>query len=78
MPPDPRYPDQVCRACVRRACDEEGRPLQFYNVSLSGGFVARYADSGRERHSHVCYIDGVKCRADEARLGGMVVQVAAE
>ncbi|RLC61216.1 MAG: hypothetical protein DRI48_10995 [Chloroflexi bacterium] len=52
--------------------------LRFYNVSLSGGFAARYADSGRERHSHVCYIDGVRCRADEAHLGGIVVQVAAE
>ena len=78
MPANLRYPDQVCQACVRRACDEDGRPLRFYNVSLSGGFVARYADSGRERHSHVCTIDGVRCRADEAHMGGIVVQVAAE
>ena len=78
MPASPRYPDQVCQACVRRACDEDGRPLRFYNVSLSGGFVARYVRSGRERHSHVCTIDGVRCRADEAHMGGIVVQVAAE
>ena len=78
MPASPRYPDQVCQACVRRACDEDGRPLRFYNVSLSGGFVARYADSRRERHSHVCTIDDVRCRVDEAHMGGIVVQVAAE
>jgi hypothetical protein len=68
----------VCGACVQRACDEEGRPLCFYNVSLSGGFVARYADSGADRESHACYINGVRCRADEGHMGGIVVQVATE
>jgi hypothetical protein len=46
----------------------------FSNVSLSGGFVARYADTGEARDSHVCFIGGVKCRADEARFGGIIIQ----
>lgn len=75
---NPRYPRQVCATCVERACDEDGRLLWFYNTSLSGGFLARYVDSGEDRDSHVCFIDGVRCRADEARMGGIVVQVAAE
>jgi hypothetical protein len=78
MEDSPRYPRQVCRACVERACDEDGRSLRFYNTSLSGGFVARYVDSGAEREAHECFIDGVRCWADEAHLGGIVVQVAAE
>lgn len=77
MRDNPRYPRRVCRACVERACDEEGRLLRFYNTSLSGGFVARYADSGEDRESHVCFIDDVRCWADEAHMGGIVVQVTA-
>jgi hypothetical protein len=45
---------------------------------MSGGFVAQYQDTGEERHSHVCFIDGIKCWADEARFGGIVVQVISE
>lgn len=78
MAANPRYPHQVCGACVERACDEDGHPLRFYNTSLSGGFVSRYADDGVDRESHECFIDGVKCWADEAYLGGIIVQVAKE
>jgi hypothetical protein len=72
-----RYPRRVCASCVERACDEEGRRLRFSNTGLSGGFVARYADGGAERASHECFIDGVRCWADEAYFGGIVVEVAA-
>jgi hypothetical protein len=75
---NPRYPRQVCRACAARACDEKGRPLCFSNTSLSGGFAACYADTGEARDSHVCFIDGVRCWADEARMGGIVVQIVVE
>ena len=78
VPTDARYPTAVCPACVGRAVDERGRPLRFYNRSLSGGFQAVYADTGdagigEERASHKCWIDGVRCWADEAHLGGVVV-----
>ncbi|MBN1247391.1 MAG: hypothetical protein JXC32_07015 [Anaerolineae bacterium] len=53
--------------------DEHGRPLRFYNRSLSGGFQVVYADSGEERAGHECWIDGVRCWAGEAHLGGIVV-----
>ena len=62
---NPRYPNYVCADCAKRVCDEEHRPLKFYNQSMSGGFVAQYQDTGEERHSHVCFIDGIKCWADE-------------
>ncbi len=57
-----------------RATDEDGRLLTFTNVSLSGGFAALYRDTHEERNSNVCFIDGVECRADEARFGGIVIQ----
>ena len=73
-----RYPRYVCDSCFVKAADEDGRSLSFSNVSLSGGFAALYRDTHEERDSHVCYIDGVKCRADEAHFGGIVIQTDRE
>lgn len=70
-----RYPRYVCADCARRARDENGRALEFYNQTMSGGFEARYRDGGEPRAGHVCFIDGIECRADEARFGGIVIQV---
>ncbi len=70
----PRYPRYVCRDCARRVRSADGRPLEFFNRDLSGGFAARYADTGAPYRSHECLIDGVECYADEARLGGIVIQ----
>ncbi len=78
VPFSERYPRYVCDSCFVRATDEEGRGLSFSNVSLSGGFAALYQDTHEERESHVCYIDEVKCRADEARFGGIVIQTDGE
>ena len=71
----PRYPRYICVECARRAVDENGRQLRFSNVAVSGGFEARYADDGEIRDSHVCYVDGVRCIADEAHMGGIVVSI---
>ncbi len=70
-----RYPRYVCHKCADKARDESNRPLEFHNESFSGGFVARYADTGEKREGHVCFIEGVRCWADEARFGGIVIQV---
>ncbi len=58
--------------------DEAGRPLEFFNLTLTGGFVAAYLDTGERLDTpdgaQLCLIDGVRCRAREARFGGIVVQ----
>lgn len=72
----PRYPRYICVECGHRAVDENGRRLKFSNVALSGGFEARYADTGEVRDSHICYVDGIRCYADEAHMGGIVVSLA--
>ena len=69
-----RYPRYVCHTCYLKAADEDGRSLKFSNESFSGGFRAIYADTREERDSHECYIDGVRCWADEAHMGGIVIQ----
>jgi hypothetical protein len=69
----PRTPHLLCPVCVLEATDARGRPLRFSNGGLSGGFEARYADGARY-HSHECFVRGLRCRADEAKFGGIVVQ----
>jgi hypothetical protein len=69
-----RYPHYLCKECVALAKDESGRQLQFFNEGFSGGFVAKYVDTGESRNSHACFVNGVQCWADEARFGGIVLQ----
>ena len=69
-----RYPHAVCRTCHDNACDDGGRKLIFYNISMSGGFEAVVAETQEKYPSHICYVKGVKCWADEARFGGTVVE----
>lgn len=69
-----RYPNYVCRNCVATAKTSDGRSLQFFNVGLWGGFQAVYSDTKERYESHICYINNVECRADEAHFGGIVVQ----
>lgn len=70
-----RYPRYVCVDCVDRASSKEGRRVQFSNAGPQGGYVGSYADNQEPYESHECYIDGIQCYADEARYGGIVVEV---
>jgi len=72
---NPRYPRAVCAGCAQRACDASGRPLAFFNADMGGGFTAVYRDTGAPYDSHICWIGNTRCYADEAHLGGIVVQV---
>ena len=69
-------PAQSVRHLRGEASDESGRVLQFFNPSLGGGFIAYYADSYQtETHpGHICFIDDIRCYADEARFGGIVIE----
>jgi len=75
---EPHHPRRVCRACVARARSDDGRPLFFFNRDWSGGVLARYLDSGEVYHDVVCYIDGVKCVAEEAGFNGVMIRPADE
>jgi len=69
-----RYPNYVCRQCAGKASSADRRKLSFCNKSHSGGFLAFYADTNEPYDSHVCFIEGIRCRADEARFGGIVIE----
>ncbi len=57
-------------------------PVTFYNTNIDGsGFKAAVKErtlldiifNSTQNQSHICYINGVKCWADEAYMGGIVV-----
>ena len=71
-----RYPGLLCQECSKRTTDKNGTRVSHYNVSFSGGCYGVY-DEGKETYMDpYCYVDGVKCIADEHRFGGIVVQIA--
>jgi protein-arginine kinase activator protein McsA len=70
-----RYPNQVCEHCKDKASDAYGRRLIFSNESMSGGFLAFYRGTNQKHDKHICYIDSVRCYANEHRFGGIVVEV---
>ncbi|MFD2755641.1 hypothetical protein [Comamonas terrae] len=76
LQPSDRYPRHVCPDCAQRAQSPDGRRLEFFNLGLSGGYGARYADTGQPYDSHDCFIDGRLCHAGEARFGGIVIELA--
>ncbi len=69
-----RYPNYICGTCVAKSVDEDGKELSFCNIDMGGGFIALYAKTNIKRNSHICFINNLKCIADEARFGGIVVQ----
>jgi hypothetical protein len=69
-----RYPNYLCKTCVAKATDAQGKRLEFFNAGAYGGFGANFVDSALAYSSHECFVDGVACRADEARFGGIVLE----
>ena len=69
-----RYPDKLCDSCSERTVDANGLGVTFFNVSFSGGLAAEYKDTGKSYESNICYVNGIRCQADEHRFGGIVIQ----
>jgi len=72
------YPNYICNNCSQKAKDFDGRQLIFFNLGTGGGYGAKYVDSNEDYLSHECYINGIKCSADEAKFGGIVIQKVVE
>ena len=78
--PNPRYHNHVCRDCQRESppVDSQGHLIDFFNANADGGFLSATIIDGEKvwGEEHICYIKGVRCRADEARFGGIVITPA--
>ncbi|HST62597.1 MAG TPA: hypothetical protein VLK84_28085 [Longimicrobium sp.] len=71
----PRYPRYVCDACTARAVDDRGRPVQAYNTHVMGhGVQVVVTATGETLDTTTLFIDGIACKAAEARFGGIVIQ----
>ena len=74
-----RYPKMICCDCNNTDIkDSEGNNVTFENESMYGGFVSLHIIDNNvvEKKEHVCYVKGIKCFADEARLGGIIIQTS--
>ena len=71
-----RYPNKVCPECSEKTLTEDGIKIDFCNIDIGGGFKSIIRSNPiKEGNEHTCYINGLECYADEARLGGIVVIV---
>ena len=81
-----RYPKYVCYPCQERAVDSLHRPVVTANTELLGyGQIAYLRDrpegttddvpSDPANENYEIFIDGILCTFEEARFGGIVVQV---
>lgn len=67
------YPRAICRDCSHKACDAQGRRLEFMQRD-NGTFGAQVMETGEDHLSHVCYIEKAICWAEAAQLGGIIIQ----
>jgi len=78
-----RYPKYICQECASKdAYDTNGNILEFSNLGISGGFKATTKNKDgkiiKENDTDQfcdCIIDGKLFFAQEARFGGIVIQL---
>lgn len=70
-----RYPLAVCNRCLQKytTLTKDSKNIDFFNIDAFGGGIKSIVD-GKLSSETECYINGVKCYADEARFGGIVIQ----
>ena len=77
-----RYPKAICSECSNSELkDSDDNIVTFCNSDLFGGFMSLHTINNTlvEKQEHLCWIkygdNNIKCYADEARFGGIVIQV---
>lgn len=75
--PVARYPNYVCAECAAHAESVDGRLMDITNADILGGVQLRYRDTGEPHDETQVFIRGIKCKAREARFGGVVIQALA-
>tara|TARA_Y100001973_G_C5086330_1_gene275060 strand:+ start:334 stop:639 length:306 start_codon:yes stop_codon:yes gene_type:complete len=79
-----RYPDIVCNKCLRNfiITDINGNIIEFNNETDNGfGLIKKtFYNNDRciyttckSKEDVICFINGTKCYAEEARFGGKVI-----
>ena len=76
-----RYPKSICHECSSKVTDKNGRSIEFFNSeALGSGCQGCYSGTNqKEKYElNVCYIDGKEFVAEEARFGGIVINLKEE
>jgi hypothetical protein len=72
-----RYPAALCESCQALVVDIFGRPVQLFNEAFSGGLMIVTENqklTSNDAENFPLFVRGVECRAQEHRIGGVVVQ----
>ena len=79
-----RYPKMICGKCANgdngKILDSFGNEVSFSNIDIYGGFASHHKINNNNNHElvhkndHICWINTIKCCANEARFGGIVIQ----
>jgi hypothetical protein len=73
-----RYPAALCESCQSFLFDANGNPVELYNEDFSGGLKIvspLFTRTGSQAEGIPLYAkNGIECRAQEHRFGGIVVQ----
>lgn len=71
--PSMRYPNYVCYWCTLHITDENGKTLTISNADLLG--IGVMVNGVEVESGYPVRVQGVRCTASEAYLGGIVVEV---
>ncbi|TKB95740.1 hypothetical protein FA046_15730 [Pedobacter cryophilus] len=73
--PSTRYRIYPCEKCVKKAVDDKGHRVGFFNITLDGhGCQGKLLDSGKLTRSRICFIKDMSFEAEEAHFGGIVLR----
>jgi hypothetical protein len=79
----PRYSKMICGKCANgnndnncKILDSFGNEVSFGNLDIYGGFASYHKINNEivKKEDHLCFINNIKCYANEARFGGIVIQ----
>ncbi len=59
---------------MEKATDSEGRSIRYFNVGVYGGITGKYVDNESPYEHQECFIGDVKCFANDAYTGGIVIE----
>ena len=66
-----RYPNRICNKCSELTVTEEKKNIYFGNIDIYGGFMSIV--DGNIGDIHECYVNDIKCYAEEGRFGGIII-----
>ena len=74
-----RYPRMICGDCNKpeNIRDSRGNSVIYENEDIYGGIVSIHNINGTniKGNDYYCFVKNIACYAQEARFGGIVIQV---